>query len=140
VGGEVDRRRSTKGKSEEQTMTSQRIVILGGAVGSLALMLYAGRSNTHVLITLLFIIWILGPFAFLAIADRRSASWTPERKAVLQSLTIVVTLASLAIYAYRAAVPPRSTGAFLFVIVPPVTVVLVLVALAISAVVSRPSR
>jgi hypothetical protein len=121
-------------------MTSQRVAIIVGAVGSLALLLYGGRSNTHLLITLGFIAWVLAPFALLALAERRSASWSPRVQATLRALTLIVAAASLAIYAYRAAFPPRTTGAFLFVIVPPVSVILVLVALAISSLMSRPSR
>jgi len=117
-----------------------RLILIIGAVGSLALMLYAGRSNTHILITIGFIFWVLAPFALLALAERRSASWAPAMKTTLQTLIWVVVLGSLVIYAYRAAVPPRATGAFLFVIVPPVSVVLVLVALVIVSVMSRPSR
>ena len=121
-------------------MSKQRLALLVGAVGSLALMLYAGRSNTHVLITVGFIFWVLAPFALLALADRRSAKWAPSTQAALQVLTWLIVVGSLAIYAYRAAVPPQSTGAFLFVLVPPVSVALVLVGLAIAAVMSRPSR
>ena len=121
-------------------MNSQRVTIIVGAAGSLALMLYGGRSNTHLLITLLFIVWVLAPFALLALAERRSGSWSPRAQTTLRALTLIVAAASLGIYAYRAAFPPRTTGAFLFVIVPPVSVILVLVALAISSLMSRPSR
>lgn len=118
-----------------------RVVLMAGAVGSVALMLFAGRSNTHVLITIGFVFWVLGPFALLALAARKSATWTPATRATLQILIVLVTAGSLAIYAYRAAFPPRSTGAFLFVIVPPVSVILVVVALAVASVMSRrPSR
>jgi hypothetical protein len=120
-------------------MTS-RLALIVGAVGSVGLMLYAGRSNTHVLITLGFVFWVLAPFALLALAERRSGSWVPATRVTLHALTVLVAVGSLAIYGYRAAFPPRSTGAFLFVIVPPVSVVLVLVALAISSLMSRPSR
>lgn len=121
-------------------MNSQRVTIIVGAAGSLALMLYGGRSNTHLLITLLFIIWVLAPFALLALAERRSGSWSVRAQTTLHALTLVVAAASLAIYAYRAAFPPRTTGAFLFVIVPPVSVILVLASLAISSLMSRPAR
>ena len=117
-----------------------RLILIIGSVGSLALMLYAGRSNTHILITIGFIFWVLAPFALLALAERRSASWAPAMKTTLETMIWIVVLGSLVIYAYRAAVPPRATGAFLFVIVPPVSVVLVLVALVIVSVRSRPSR
>ena len=121
-------------------MTSQRVAILVGAAGSLALLLYGGRSNTHLLITLGFIAWVLAPFALLALAERRSWSWSPLAQTTLRAMTLLIAAASLGIYAYRAAFPPRTTGAFLFVIVPPVSVILVLVALVISSLMSRPSR
>jgi len=121
-------------------MTSQRVAILVGAAGSLALLLYAGRSNTHLLITLGFIVWVLAPFGLLALAERRSGGWAPATRATLHVLTVLVVAGSLAIYGYRAAFPPRSTGAFLFVLVPPLSVVLVLVTLGIVSVMSRPSR
>ena len=114
-----------------------RLILIAGAVGSLALMLYAGRSNTHILITIGFVFWVLAPFALLALAERRSGTWPPATKAVLGTLIWLVVLGSVAIYAYRAAVPPSSTGAFLFVIVPPVSVVLVLAVLGIVSVMSR---
>ena len=117
-------------------MTSQRV----GAPGSLALLLYGGRSNTHLLITLGFIAWVLAPFTLLALAERRSRSWSPLAQTTLRAMTLLIAAASLGIYAYRAAFPPRTTGAFLFVIVPPVSVILVLVALVISSLMSRPSR
>lgn len=121
-------------------MSSQRVTIIVGAAGSLALLLYGGRSNTHLLITLGFIAWVFAPFALLALAERRSGSWSPLAQTTLRAMTLLIAVASLGIYAYRAAFPPRSTGAFLFVIVPPVSVVLVLVALAIASLMSRPSR
>ena len=120
-------------------MTPHRIATIGGAAGSVALLLYAGRSNTHLLITIGFIVWVLAPFGLLALAERRSGHWPPATRAVLGTLIWLVVIGSLAIYAYRAAVPPRSTGAFLFVIVPPVSVVLVLAALGIVSVMSRTS-
>jgi hypothetical protein len=105
------------------------VAIILGAAGSLALLLYGGRSNTHFLITLGFIAWVLAPFALLALAERRSGSWSPVAQTTLRAMTLLITVASLAIYAYRAAFPPRSTGAFLFVITPPVSVALLLIAL-----------
>ena len=121
-------------------MTSQRVAIIVGATGSLALLLYGGRSNTHLLITLGFIAWVLAPFALLALAERRSGSWSPLAQTTLRAITLIIAAASLGVYAYRAAFPPRSTGAFLFVITPPVCVAMLLIALAIASLASRPSR
>lgn len=108
-----------------------------GALGSVTLMLYAGRSNRHYLVTVLFIIWVLAPFVALALGRRVSEAWSSATRTTLQIVTLIVTVASLAIYGYRAMFPPRSTGAFVFVIVPPLSVLLVLLALAIAALLSR---
>jgi hypothetical protein len=103
-------------------------------------MLYAGRTNTHLLITLGFIAWVLAPFAVLAWAVPRSVSWAPPTRTTLHVLTLLITIATLALYAYRAAFPPRSTGAFLFVITPPVSMALLLIVLGVVSLRSRPSR
>ncbi len=114
-----------------------RIAVVVGALGSVTLMLYAGRSNRHSLVTVLFIIWVLAPFVALALARRMSEAWSSATRTTLQVVTLIVTVASLAIYSHRAMVPPRSTGAFVFVVVPPLSVLLVLLALAIAALLSR---
>ena len=124
------------------TDSGSRLAVAGGAVGSVALMLYAGRTNTHLLITLLFVVWVLAPFAVLQWALGRSVGWAPRTRTTLHVLTPLIAVASLAIYAYRAMFPPRSTGAFLFVITPPVAVGLLVIALAVASWLSppRPSR
>lgn len=116
-----------------------RIALWVGAAGSLVLMLYAGRSNRHILITVLFIFWVLAPFVALAWAERMAGAWPSATRATLHTATLTITAVSLAIYGYRAAFPPRTTGAFLFVIVPPVSVLVLLVALTVAAVISRGS-
>lgn len=114
-----------------------RTAVVIGALGSLALLLYVARTNSHVLITVLFTIWVLAPFVALALADRMSATWSPLSRATLHTLTPIITVGTLVIYAYRAVLPPQSSGAFVFVIVPPVSVALLLVALAVAALISR---
>ncbi len=114
-----------------------RIAVVVGALGSVTLMLYAGRSNRHYLVTVLFIIWVLAPFVALALARRMSEAWSAVTRTTLYAVTLIVTALSLAIYGYRAVFPPRSTGAFVFVIVPPLSVLLLLFALAIAALLSR---
>ncbi|MGH7520600.1 MAG: hypothetical protein ACREMI_04935 [Gemmatimonadales bacterium] len=116
-----------------------RIALWVGAAGSLALMLYAGRSNRHILITVLFIFWALAPFVAIAWAGRMAGGWAPATRATLYAATVIISSLSLAIYGYRAAFPPRATGAFVFVIVPPLSVLLVLIALSVASLISRRS-
>lgn len=114
-----------------------RIAVVVGALGSVTLMLYAGRRNRHYVVTVLFIVWVLAPFVALALARRMSEAWSSATRTTLQAVTLLVTALSLAIYGYRAMFPPRSTGAFVFVVVPPLSVLLVLLAVAIAALLSR---
>jgi len=110
-----------------------------GAVGSVALMLYAGRANQHILVTVLFVFWVLAPFVALAWADRMSVRWSVVTRTALHWMTLVITVGSLAIYVYRVLRPPRTTGAFVFVAVPVASCLLAAIAVAVAALLSRRS-
>ena len=119
--------------------TAARVACGAGALGSLALMLYAGRHNTHRLITALFIVWVLAPFASLALADFRSGGWPALTRRALYGVTILVALASVALYAANAVWPRKEQAAFVYVAVPPATWLASAVVLAIAAMASRAS-
>jgi len=110
-----------------------------GAVGSVALMLYAGRANQYILVTVLFVFWVLAPFVTLAWADRLSVRWSVVTRTALHWMTLVIALGSLAIYVYRVLRPPRTTGAFVFVAVPVASCLLAAIAVAVAALLSRRS-
>ncbi len=110
-----------------------------GAAGSVALMLYAGRSNQYILVTVLFVFWVLAPFVALAWADRISVRWSVITRTALHWMTLVITVGSLAIYVYRVLRPPRTTGAFVFVAVPVASCLLAAIAVAGAALLSRRS-
>jgi len=110
-----------------------------GAVGSVALMLYTGRGNQHILVTVLFVFWVLAPFVILAWADRISVRWSVITRTTLHWMTLVITVGSLAIYVYRVLRPPRTTGAFVFVAVPVASCLLAAIAVALAALLSRRS-
>jgi len=113
-----------------------RIALVAGAVGSLALMLLAGRSTPRLLLVG-FVGWILSPFVLLAWADRVSRRWSDLTRTTLYGVTLVITLGSLAIYGV---VLVRSTGSPrgpAFVAVPPASWLLIAVALGIAALASR---
>jgi len=113
-----------------------RIAVVAGAVGSLALMLLAGRSTPRLLLAG-FVLWILSPFVILAWADRVFVRWSALTHTTLDLVTLVITLGSLAIYG---AVVVRSTGSprgAAFVAVPPASWLLTAMAVGIAALVSR---
>ena len=101
---------------------ASRIALLIGAAGSVALMLIAGRHNNSRLLLAMFTVWVISPYVALAAVNIRSRS-TSIRRAI-RILTLVITVAALAVYALIAFGPPRQKTAPAFVIVPPVSVLL----------------
>src|SRR5439155_20642143 len=72
-----------------------------GAVGAVGLMLSAGhRNGTRMLFLLvLFTGWVLSPFVALAWAHATSKRWSPPPRAALYIVTLIITMATLLIYA-----------------------------------------
>ena len=94
------------------------IAVVVGAVGSVGLTLGAGR-NTPRLLLVLFVMWVLSPFVALAWANMQSKHWSVLTQMTLYCLTLVITLSSLAIYGGVVSPPTGSAHAFIFVVVPP---------------------
>ncbi len=115
-----------------------RIAVVVGAFGSLALMLRAGRNTPRVLLVL-FAIWILSPYVGLAWANMVSLRWAVVTRATLHVVTLVIALGAPAIYAAAILLsqgPPR--GNF-FVLVPPVSVLLMMTVVPTASLISRRS-
>src|SRR5262245_16570450 len=94
------------------------IALMVGAMGSLALMFYSGRNAPSVLLVL-FTIWVLSPFVALAWANVSAKPWSVLTRTTLYSVTLVLTLGSLAIYGADAIRPRAAQAAFVYVVVPP---------------------
>jgi hypothetical protein len=112
------------------------IAAVVGGLGSVVLMLIAAQ-HPPLLLLILFVLWVLAPFAALAWASIKSMRWTVLIRATICYLTLVITLLSLTIYVYRVLNPPKSTGAFIFVAVPGASWLLVIIVVAIAALISR---
>lgn len=99
---------------------ARRVVLLtlgAGAVGSLGLMLRAGRHAPFFLI-IVFAIWVLAPFAGAAWATMAATRWSSLSRTMVYVVSLAVAVASVTAYAYVVLRPPRSTPAFMFVVVP----------------------
>jgi hypothetical protein len=117
------------------------IVVLAGAGGALGLMLHAGRRNDSRILLVLFAIWDLSPFMALVFAGVISKRWPVLTRAALYSVMLVLTLGSLAIYGDVALGPPRAKTAFVFLVVPLASWLLIAIVVPIAALISgRPSR
>ena len=111
-------------------------LVLAGAVGSLGLMLYAGRRNSSRVLLVLFALWVLSPFIALVFANVVSKRWSALSRATLYSVMLILTLGSLAIYGDVALGPPRQQPAFVFLVVPLASWLLIAIVLPIAALVS----
>src|SRR5260370_3761787 len=93
------------------------VAVVGGALGSVGLMLWVGHRNPSRLLLVLFTIWDLSPFIALVLADIVSKRWSVPTRATLYGLMLILTLGSLVIYGdvvWR----PRPQPAFVFLLVP----------------------
>jgi hypothetical protein len=112
-----------------------RIAVVIGAVGSIGLMLHAGQHTPRLLLVL-FVPWVLSPFIAAAWADVVSKRWAKFTRATLYIAMLFITLGSLAIYGHDALSPPRAKAAFVFVVVPATSWLLIAIIVPISALIS----
>ena len=111
------------------------IALLAGAGGSVGLMLRAGQRSPRLLLVV-FTLWVLSPFMALVLADMVSKHWSVLTRATLYGVMLVVTLGSLAVYGDDAFGHRRAQAAFVFVLVPPASWLLIAIVVPIAAFIS----
>jgi hypothetical protein len=106
-----------------------RVATVVGAIGSVALTLYAGRQNNLPFLMILMAGLVFAPFFGFALASKAATRWSDGTRAALDIAIIVIAAAALAIFARDALQPPpRRAG--VYVAVP---IVSWLVVIAVSA-------
>jgi len=116
--------------------TMALIIILAGALGSLGFVLSAGRNNNSVLLVALFVTWTLSPFAALLIANSVSKSWSVLTRSTLYTLMMVLSVGALVAYSGVLSLP-NMKPAFIYLIVPLVSWLLILIVIPIAIFQSR---
>jgi|SRR5438445_1814771 len=104
-----------------------------GAVGAIVFVLRVGHRNKSIILVAMFVIWDVAPFVGLLLAHRASRLWASTSRMALYWVTLLVTLASLAIYGVVALGPPRPKPASWFLILPVVSWLLIAAVLRIAA-------
>jgi hypothetical protein len=99
-------------------------------------MLSAGRRTPGFLLVL-FVFWVVSPFVALAWAYVVSKRWSVLTQATLYYVTLVITLAALAIYGRVVLPPGASPRATVFVVVPPGSWLLFAISVLTAALISR---
>jgi hypothetical protein len=116
------------------------IAALAGAGGSFGLMLHAGRHQNSKILLILFTIWVLSPFVALVLANGFSKRWPVRARLTLYRMMLVLTLGSLAIYGYDAWRPLKAQRAFVFLVVPLASWLLIAMVATAVFLSGRPSR
>ena len=111
------------------------VAVAAGAVGSIGFMLRAGHPPLF--LRVLFAIWVLSPFVALLVAHVVSKRWSIITRATLYSVMLVLTVSSLAIYGNVALGPPRPKPAFVFLVVPLGSWLVMTIAVSIAAFISH---
>ena len=109
--------------------------VVVGALGSVGLMLWVGHRNPSRLLLSLFVIWLLSPFMALLLANMVSKRWSVITRATLYGVMLILTLSSLTFYGdvvWR----PRPQPAFMFLVVPFVSWLLMTIVVSIAALIS----
>jgi hypothetical protein len=108
------------------------IVLAFGAITSIGLLRRA-QQHPPPIIVVGFIVWVAAPFALLAMANILSTRWTRTVRVSLFMGTLLVTAVSLAIYFDDSIAHRTAKAAFVYVAVPPVSMTLSAIVLAIAA-------
>ena len=103
-----------------------------GAIGSVALTLYAGRANNLPFLMILMSLWVIAPFGGYALAGRFSARWSATTRTALDVVIVLAAVVSVVVYGIvvLGAPRPRATP---FVVVPVFAWVLMLAGVPITA-------
>jgi ACR3 family arsenite efflux pump ArsB len=108
------------------------IAVVIGAAGSLGLWIRAAQHPPP-LIIVLFVVWVLSPFVVFGIGHVVAKRWAPSTQAALYWVTLLVTLASIAIYADDAVAHRTAHPAAVYVAVPPASWLVSAVAIGLGA-------
>ena len=112
------------------------VMILIGAVGSIGFTLRTGRSNRSILLVALFVIWVLSPFMALLVANIASKRWANSARVAFFVLVIILTFGALAGYSGMLSLP-GTKPAFIFLIIPLVSWLLIIIVIFLSRRLSR---
>jgi hypothetical protein len=110
-----------------------------GAIISLYFMFNAGRNQPSVFLIILFTLWVLSPFVGLLMLNNISKRWIVSVRETLYWLAIITTILSVAGYSGRFNTP-ETKSAFVFLVIPFVSWVIIAISFFIARRVSKRSQ
>jgi uncharacterized membrane-anchored protein len=112
------------------------VALVLGAAGSIGLWIRAAQHPPPLLIVL-FVIWVLSPFVVLWIGHVMAKRWAPNNQTALYWVTLLVTVASILIYADDAVSHRTAHPAAVYVVVPPASWIASAIAIGLGARIAR---
>jgi hypothetical protein len=106
------------------------------AVASLILVIRAGRHNSSVVLPILFIGWVGSPFVAVLLLNRISTPWSTLTRATLYWVMLIISAGCLVSYSGLLS-PSGAKPAFVFLITPLLSWLLIVAAIPIAASISR---
>jgi hypothetical protein len=106
-----------EGEFLRRLSSSAKIAAMLGAAGSTGLLLHAAQRTPRLLLILM-ASWVLSPFTALVWANLVSKQWSSLNRVTLYALTLAVVVGSLVIYGDDAQGHRWAQAAFVFVLVP----------------------
>ena len=128
-------RENTESRAIRLLRIIAQLVLLGGAVGSLGLMLNPGR-HTPILLLILFVGWVLSPFMALLATNVISKRWSLISRVTLYCLMLVIAIGSLVGYSGVLSTPDAKP-AFIFLMVPLISWLLIAIVIPLAGYLSR---
>jgi len=115
------------------------LALIAVVAGTLASEFFVIRESarSQLLLSVLFVIWILLPFVALAWANAVSKRWPAPVRISLYFTTLLIVLGSLAYYGRVILPPAGSAHAFVFVMGPLAAWALMLIVVPLAAAISR---
>ena len=125
-------------------MTSQKsglVATVIGAIVSVASLFYVGaRGGNNIaqpVVMILIGLWVVSPFVILFLLHKLSASWSSTSRTTLYRLMLLIAVVSLVVYLSVAIGPPRAKAAPPFVVVPPISWLIIAISLSVAAIAGR---
>ena len=116
--------------------TISLIAVIAGALGSLYLTLRAGHNNRSILLQALFTVWVLLPLILLGIENVLSRRWPDSARVALYCF--ILLLVPVSILGYLGVFsPPGTKNAFVFLVIPLISWMLIAIVLPILVSQSR---
>jgi hypothetical protein len=112
------------------------LAIVVGATASIGLLRHAPQHPPR-LLAILFVIWVGAPFALLAIANFFSPRWPAPVRQTLYLATLVISVASVAVYIDNSVAHRTTHPGAIWVAVPPASIIVSAIAIGLAALRTR---